>query len=250
MAKAALDLEAHLLVQGSAPKRPTRSPLDVGIDPLPLELVRQIEQVRRRHHDDVRLEVGDQLHLLLGLAAGHRDHRAAQTLGAVVGAETAGEQAVTVADMHHVAASAAGGVDRARHQRRPHVDIVLRVADNRRLSGRARRCMHAHDLVARHGKHLERVVLAQVVLGRERKLAQIVKRFQIVGVCAVGIELLPVVLDVLIRVTQRPAQAIELQGRNLVAAGGFNRFVGVIVGIDTASCDHLADLPTWQKSKP
>jgi hypothetical protein len=110
--------------------------------------------------------------------------------------------------------------------------------------------MHPHDLIARHGKHLERVILAQVVLGRERKLAQIVERFQIVGVGAVGIELLPVVLDVLIRVTQRPAQALELQGRNLVAAGGFDRFVGVIVGIDTAGCDHLADLPAWQKSKP
>ena len=39
------------------------------------------------------------------------DHRAAQPLGAVVGAEAAGEQAVAVGDMHVVAGAAAGGAD-------------------------------------------------------------------------------------------------------------------------------------------
>ena len=76
-----------------------------GIDALPLHLLGDGEHVRRRDHDDARLEVADQLHLLLGLAAGHRDHRAAEPLGAVVRAETAGEEPVAVRDVHDVAAA-------------------------------------------------------------------------------------------------------------------------------------------------
>ena len=34
------------------------------------------QHVRRCHHDDLRLEVDDQLHLALGHAAGHWNHRA------------------------------------------------------------------------------------------------------------------------------------------------------------------------------
>ncbi|MGZ8336982.1 MAG: hypothetical protein ACXWU1_10015, partial [Allosphingosinicella sp.] len=44
------------------------------IEPLAPELVEDGERVARRDHDDLGPEVGDQLHLLLGLAAGHRDH--------------------------------------------------------------------------------------------------------------------------------------------------------------------------------
>ena len=80
---------------------------------LPLHLLGDRQHVRRRHHDDVGLEVGDQLHLLLGLAAGHRDHRAAQLL-AVVRPQTAGEQPVAVGDVHDVAGAPAGArIERA-----------------------------------------------------------------------------------------------------------------------------------------
>ncbi len=113
----------------------------------------------------------DQLHLLLGLPARHRDHGAAQPLGAVVRAQAAGEQAVAVGDVHDVAGAPAGGADRARDQVGPGVDVALRVAHDGRLAGRARRGVDAHDLLARHREHAERVVVAQVLLGRERELA-------------------------------------------------------------------------------
>ena len=65
-------------------------------------------------------------------------------LGAVVRAEAAGEEAVAVGDVDHVAGPPAGGADRARDQVGPGVDVVRRVADDGRLAGRARRGMDAH----------------------------------------------------------------------------------------------------------
>ena len=95
-----------------------------GVDALPLHFLGDRQHVRGRHHDDIGLEVLDQLHLLFGLAAGHRNHGAAQPFSAVVRAQAAGEQAVAVGDMDHVAGAPAGGANRARHQIRPGVDVA------------------------------------------------------------------------------------------------------------------------------
>ena len=81
----------------------------VRVQALALDLVGDVEHVGGGDHDDVRLEIFDQLHLLLGLAAGHGNHRAAQAFGAVVRPQAAGEQAVAVGNMHLVPGPAAGG---------------------------------------------------------------------------------------------------------------------------------------------
>ncbi len=164
----------------------------------------------------------DELHLLLGLAARHRDDGAARALGAVVRAEAAGEQAVAVGHVHHVAGPPARGADGTRHQVGPGVDVLQRVADHGRLAGGARRRMDARDVLARHGEHAEGVVVAQVALHRERKLRQVGERLQVVGVHALGIEGLAVVRHVVVGALQRGAQAGELQRGDLVAAGGFD----------------------------
>jgi hypothetical protein len=168
-------------VQGSAPKMPTFSDERGRIDALALELLDDVQHVRGRDHDDRGLEVLDQLDLLLGLPAGHRHHRAAQALGAVVRAQAAREQAVAVGDVDHVAGTAAGRADRARHQVGPGVDVALRVADHGRLAGGAARCVHAHHLLARHGKQAERVVVAQGLLGGEREFRQVGQVFRSSG---------------------------------------------------------------------
>ena len=79
------------MVQGSAPKMPTFSEDARGSSPARAEFVEDREHVGRRHHDDVGLEIVDQLHLPLGHAARDRNDRAAEPLGAVVRAEAAGE---------------------------------------------------------------------------------------------------------------------------------------------------------------
>jgi hypothetical protein len=52
--------------------------------------------------------------------------------------------------------------------------------------------MDARDLVLRHREHAERVVVAQVLLGRERKAGQIGQRSHLVGMHASLVELAPV----------------------------------------------------------
>jgi hypothetical protein len=122
-------------VQGSAPKMPTFSELERAsrVQALALHLLDDHLHVAWRDHDDVGAEVGDQLHLLVGIAAAHRHHRAAQPLGAVVGPQAAGEQAVAVGHVHDVAGAAAAGADRPGHQIGPGVDVGLGVADHGRL---------------------------------------------------------------------------------------------------------------------
>jgi hypothetical protein len=62
----------------------------------------------------------------------------------------------------------------------------------------------AHDLLARHGKHPERIVVAQVGLGGERELGEVGERFEIARRDSRRVELPPVVRYVLISVRKRP----------------------------------------------
>ena len=219
----ALDLAAHRLGPGFGAEDADLQRSGRRVDALALHFLDDHLHVAGRDHDDVGLEVVDQLHLLLGLPAGHRDDGAAGALGAVVRAEAAGEEAVAVGDMHDVARPPACGADRARDQVGPGVDVVLRVAHHRRLAGRARGGMDAADLLARHGEEAEGVVVAQVLLHREGKLRQVAELLQVARVDALRIEGLAVVRDVLVGMLQGRAQARELQRGDLVAAGGFDR---------------------------
>ena len=83
--------------------------------------------------------------------------------------------------------------------------------------------MDAHDLLARHREHAERVVGAQVVLVGEREFPQIVQAAQVVGMHAGSRERGPVMGDPVVGEPSRRPQARELQGGNLVATGGFDR---------------------------
>ena len=206
-----------------------------GVDLLPVELVGDRQHVGRRHHDDVGLEVDDQLHLALSEPAADRDYRGAEMLAAVVRAKPAGEQAVAIGDMDLVAPFAAGRADRARHQGRPGFDVGLGIADHRRLARRAARCVDAHDVVHRHGEHPERIVLPQVVLGRERKPDQVGKRPEIARMHACGVKRLPVVRHALVGARQRAAQAHELQGPQFIDACLFDRFELIAAGHDAHS---------------
>ena len=178
----------------------------------------------------------------------HRDHGAAQPLGAVVRAEAAGEQAVAVGDVHDVAGAAAGGADRARHQVGPGVDVVLRVAHDRRLAGGARRRVDARHLLARHREHAERVVVAQVLLDGERELRQVGERLQVAGMHALGVERLAVVRHVVVGVLQRPLQALQLQRLRArrgwrVSIGSRSPGAGCLTGIAVSSVVEARSRP-------
>jgi hypothetical protein len=161
--------------------------------------------------------------LLLRLSAGHRHDGASETFGTVVRAEPAREQAIAVSDVHDVAAPTARRTNRSRHEQCPRVDVLLRVTDDRRLARRTARRVNTHDLLARHSEHAERIVGAQVVFYGEWKLREIIQRAQVMRVHARRAEALAIVGDILVGVLQGPLQTLQLQGAQLVDAGGFDR---------------------------
>ncbi len=83
--------------------------------------------------------------------------------------------------------------------------------------------MDADDLFARGGEHAERVGVAQVALHREREFGEVGEGVQIGGMHAGGVELLFVERGVGVGVGERPFEALELQGGEFVARGGFDR---------------------------
>src|SRR5439155_24790491 len=86
-----------------------------------------------------------------------------------------------------------------------------------------RRSGNAFDLLERHGKHSEGIVVAQLLLGRERQPRQIGERLQVVGMESGFLEHGVVMRHVVVGVPQRPLQAFELQRLQLVAARGLDR---------------------------
>ena len=83
-AHAALDLGAHGLGPRLGAEQRDAQRRFARVDALAIEFVGDGEQIRRRHRDDVGLEVANELHLPLGEAAADRDDGAAEIFGAVM----------------------------------------------------------------------------------------------------------------------------------------------------------------------
>src|ERR1700694_3355465 len=93
-------------------------------------------------------DLGD-VERIRGRCAQHARAARAEAPGAEMRAEPAGEQAVSIGVVDHIARSRPGAGHRARHQARPGVEILLRVADHGRLAGGAGGGVQARKLVAR-----------------------------------------------------------------------------------------------------
>src|SRR4051794_17894255 len=108
-----LDLASHSLSPGLRTEDPDFEAARSRIDAARAEFVQETKHVARRHHHDVRLEVEDQLDLARCLATGHWDNHAAEPLGAIMCAQSAGEQAVSIGDMDLHSRPASGSPNRA-----------------------------------------------------------------------------------------------------------------------------------------
>ncbi|MNT54166.1 hypothetical protein D3C71_1822120 [compost metagenome] len=82
--------------------------------------------------------------------------------------------------------------------------------------------MNTHHLFHRHGEGVERVVVAQILLGGIGEASQIAQLFEIVGMDARLIELASVHRHIVVGVVQRPFEALQLQRLNLIARGELN----------------------------
>src|ERR671913_3473 len=75
----------------------------------------------------------------------------------------------------------------------PQLQVGAGVADHRRLAGRAGGSVDADDLASRYQEQAERVVLAEVVLYREREVPQVIGRAELVRLYVE--QPLPIALD-------------------------------------------------------
>ena len=119
------------------------------IHTLTLELVGDRQHVGRCDGDDAGFEVADHPHLALGKSARRGDYGAAEPFRSAVEAEAAGEQAVAVGDVQHVAGPRAGGAQAAGDEVSPHIQVVPGVADDGGNPGGTARRMNTDDLLAR-----------------------------------------------------------------------------------------------------
>ena len=217
----------------------------LGSRPCRLNSSENRQHVARRHRDDIRLEIVDQLHLPLGHAAGDRNHRAAELFGAVMHAESAGEQAIAIGIVNDHSRAAAGGADRARHHVRPDIDIALRVTHHDRLARGARGRVDPDQFFARHREHVEGIVVPKVSLHREREFAEIGELPEIGWMHAGRIECLPVMRDVVVGVLERPRETLGLQRHDFVARGalGLIQFGAVTASAGFQSCHGHGAFP-------
>ena len=139
-------------------------------------LVDQVEEIAGRAADGRDAEILHHHQLALGVAAGNRDDRRAQRLGAVMRAQSAGEQAVAVGVLDDVALVQPAGGEAAQHDVRPDLHILLRVGHHDGLAGGAAGGVQPHDLLHRAGEQAEGIGVAQVGLHGEGQLGDVVQR--------------------------------------------------------------------------
>ncbi len=145
----------------------------LGIAALLDQALGNVQHERRRAAQPGRPEVLQQQVLARGVPRGDRHHRHADALGAVVKPQAAGEQAVAVGHVQHVAGAGAGRDHDPGHHLAPHVEVAGRVADDGRLALRARGGVHAGQLAGGHGTEAEGIVLAQVALAHEGQVGEL-----------------------------------------------------------------------------
>ena len=127
----------------------------------------QVHEVARGAAQRGDAEVAQHHDLAVGVAPGDGHHGGAQGLGAVVGAEPAGEESVAEGVLEYVAAVQSAGGEGARHDLAPHRDVFAGVGDDDRLAGGAGGGVQAHDVAHGTGEESVGVGVAQIGLDGE-----------------------------------------------------------------------------------
>ena len=190
-------------VQGSAPKIPSAGIEAHGwIESLAHELFSDREHIGWRHHDDVGLEVADELHLLLRLASRHRDHHAAQMLGAVVNAQASSKQAISISDMNRITPGARRQLEWSARPDAPRFEYRERCIPPQSAFPSCRSKHESAQPAREERRTVRKVRPREVRLGRKRKVLQVRELLQIVGMNPRQLALATVGCDVLVGMTQ------------------------------------------------
>ena len=178
----------------------------------------EVEEVARRAADDGDAEVLHEHDLLFGVAGAGRQHRAAELLRAVVGAEAAGEESVAVGDLHHVVAGDAVHGHAPGDALGPDRYVAGGLRDADRLAGGAGGAVEAVDLAHRRGGEPERVLVAQVRLFHEGELREVLERHEVARLDAGLVAAAAEERHALVFVGDESLELLELQRPQLVDA--------------------------------
>ena len=128
------------------------------------------------------------------------------------------EQTVDISHGKDVVAGDAVSCQAAGHTLAPYADILAGIAYNSGIASSAAGSVNTDNLTLRSGLQTEGIVIAQVFLRSERKLADVLNGLD---VCRTDVQLLQFMTvegDVVVNVLHNLAQPFALQSAHLVAA--------------------------------
>ena len=206
-----LDPFTHLLGPGFGAEDARLERKFAHVDAAGRRLFDHEEEVRGSAADRGGSEVAHQHDLALRIAAGSGNHRRAERLGSVVGAESTGEEAVAVGDLNHIGPVESAAGEGALHHLHPHFEVLPGVGDDNRFPGGAAGSVQTDNVRHRTGEKAERIGVAQIRLDHKRQFAQIRQRTDVVGGKAAFLHAVAEKFDMLVGVFHNPLQAVELE---------------------------------------
>ena len=134
--------------------------------------------------------------------------------------QSAGEQTITKRVVDDIFPSRARGGVESRHQLCPDVEVFGSVRTNRWLAGCAARRVKSHEFFDGDDHHPKWIMVAQILFGRERKFANVLKRFDVAGLDAAFVKRFFVKRNLVVNAFDGLLQPLELQFFQLVARHG------------------------------
>ena len=222
-------------VQGSAPKTPARRGSWRKSMPFVGGLIDEVEKIAGGAADGGDAEIFHHHELALGVAAGDGDDGGAQRFRAVVGAQPAGEQAVTVGVLDDVAVVQAARGKAADHDIRPDLHIFLRISHHDGFAGGAAGSVQPDDVPHRAGEQAEGIGVAQVGFYRERQLRDVLEVLDVLRFDPEVVQAGAEKRDVLVGAAHDPLQPFQLQfaqlgGRKKIRRAEGVKWTGLLVG--------------------
>ena len=149
-------------------------------------------------------------------------------MGTAVEAGAAGEEAITVSDLHDVFVSAAGSYDRPCAALFPHIDILLCVESDYALSGRAGSGLDADAFLEVCAEKAVGIGFAEVVFTQERKLMDVVYTLDVFRLNSFFVHQIAVVGDIVIDIFDLLDDLFVLDSENLLAGRGLDLFLVIV----------------------
>ena len=151
---------------------------------------------------------------------------------AAVESRPAGEQSVTVADLHHIVFGAAHRHNGTGAAFFPQIHIVLGVVSDHAFAGRTGSGLDTHAVTKRHREHSVRIGLPQIAFGKKGKFVQILNSFDILGFYPFFVHQIPVIRNMIVDVPHLFDQFFRLQRFQLLERHGFDFFLIILTHFD------------------